>query len=159
MNPKEIKNMIDFIAKSGLEEVNIETEEFKIQVKRSLEANVVAAPAVAAVAPAPVAAAPAAPAPSAPAEAPAAAPAPAADNYDVVESPIVGTFYRSPNPDSDPFVEVGSTVKAGQTVCIVEAMKLMNEITSEYSGVIAEILIENGESVEFGTPLFKVKPA
>ena len=159
MNPKEIKNMIDFIAKSGLEEVNIETEEFKIQVKRSLEANVVAAPAVAAVAPAPVAAAAAAPAPSAPAEAPAAAPAPAADNYDVVESPIVGTFYRSPNPDSDPFVEVGSTVKAGQTVCIVEAMKLMNEITSEYSGVIAEILIENGESVEFGTPLFKVKPA
>ena len=108
-----------------------------------------------------------APAPSAvaaPSVAPAAAPAPAvADEPQgeqggtLVESPMVGTFYRSPAPDADPFVEVGSSVTKGQTLCIVEAMKLMNEIEAEVSGVVAEILVDNAQPVQFGQPLFRIR--
>ncbi len=123
-------------------------------------------PTPAAVAVAPVEhVAPRAPAPAthaAPAAAPAAAaPAAAAPAKpgQVVTSPFVGTFYRTPAPDQPPFVEVGSTVKKGQVLCIVEAMKLMNEIESEVAGKVAEILVENGQPVEFGQPLFRVEPA
>lgn len=152
--------MIDFIAKSGLAEVNIETEAFKIEVKRNAEATVVAASP----APAPVAAPVAAPAPAAaPAEAaPAAAPAPAADDtskYVEIKSPMIGTFYRSPKPEDPSFVNVGDTVSAGDKVCIVEAMKLFNEIESEVSGTIVKVLVENASPVEYDQPLFLVDPS
>lgn len=161
MNPKEIKNMIDFIAKSGLAEVNIETEEFKIKVKRDTEAQVVAS----------------APAPS-PASAPAASPAPASaasqDNqaaaaktepaddpskYIEIKSPMIGTFYRAPKPEDAPFASVGDSIAIGDKVCIVEAMKLFNEIESEVSGKIVKVLVENASPVEYDQPLFLVEPA
>ena len=158
MNPKEIKNMIDFIAKSGLAEVNIETEAFKIQVKRDTEGTVIAAPAVAATpAPVPVAAPAAAPAP-----APAAEAAPAAEDtskYVEIASPMIGTFYRSPKPEDPAFVSVGDSVSVGDKVCIVEAMKLFNEIESEVSGTIVKVLVENSSPVEYGQPLFLVDPS
>ena len=159
MNPKEIKNMIDFIAKSGLAEVNIETEEFKIKVKRDTEAQVVTS-ASAAAAPSPAQAA--APAPSA-APAPASAPAkPDADDtskYVEIKSPMIGTFYRSPKPEDPSFVNVGDTISAGDKVCIVEAMKLFNEIESEVSGKLVKILVDDNSPVEFDQPLFLVDPS
>ena len=158
MNPKEIKNMIDFIAKSGLAEVNIETEAFKINVKRDTEGTVIAAPAVAAApAPVPVAAAPApAPAAGAPAAAPAAEDT---SKYVEIKSPMIGTFYRSPKPEDPVFVSVGDTISAGDKVCIVEAMKLFNEIESEVSGTIVKVLVENSSPVEYDQPLFLVDPS
>ncbi len=153
MNPKEIKNMIDFIAKSGLAEVNIETEEFKIKVKRTADGNVVATPVVASpIAAAPVAAQPAAAAPAAPAE-------DDSSKYIEVKSPMIGTFYRTPNPDEPAFVEVGDSVSVGQRVCIVEAMKLFNEIESEVSGTIVKVLVDNATPVEYDQPLFLVDPS
>lgn len=157
MNPKEIKNMIDFIAKSGLAEVNIETEEFKIEVKRENEAKVVASAAPAA-APAPAPA----PTPAAPAPASAEAPKAAADDsskYVEIKSPMIGTFYRSPKPEDPSFVNVGDSVSAGDKVCIVEAMKLFNEIESEVSGTIVKVLVENASPVEYDQPLFLVDPS
>jgi len=154
MNPKEIKNMIDFIAKSGLAEVNIETEEFKIEVKRSAETTMVAS--TPALAPAPVAVAPA-PA----AETPQAA-APALDDtskYIEIKSPMIGTFYRAPKPEDPPFMNVGDSVSAGQRVGIIEAMKLFNEIDSEISGTIVKVLVENASPVEYDQPLFLVDPS
>lgn len=160
MNPKEIKNMIDFIAKSGLAEVNIETEEFKIEVKRETEAKVVASAPATAPAPAPAPAAASAPAPqaSAPAEA---APASGEDNskYVEIKSPMIGTFYRSPKPEDPAFVNVGDSVSAGDKVCIVEAMKLFNEIESEVSGTIVKVLVDNASPVEYDQPLFLVDPS
>ena len=159
MNPKEIKNMIDFIAKSGLAEVNIETEQFKIEVKKNAEATVVAA------APAPVATPAPAPAASAPAPAPAAetpAAQPAGEDtskYIEIKSPMIGTFYRAPKPEDPPFMSVGDSVSAGQKVCIVEAMKLFNEIESEVSGTIVKVLVENATPVEYDQPLFLVDPS
>jgi acetyl-CoA carboxylase biotin carboxyl carrier protein len=140
--------------KSDLSEFEIQDQEFKLRIKRDLPGRV-AAPAPAAPAPAPVAAAPAAPVAAAPA--PVAA-APAADpNVKVITSPMVGTFYATPSPDSPNFVAVGSPVKADTVVCIIEAMKVMNEIQSELSGTIVECLVASGTSVEFGQPLFRVK--
>lgn len=152
MNPKEIKNMIDFIANSGLAEVNIETEAFKIQVKRNTEGTVVATPA-----PLPVAAPAAAPAPAAPAAE--AATATPANNYVEVKSPMIGTFYRSPTPNDPVFVSVGDRITAGDKVCIVEAMKLFNEIESEVSGTIVQVLVENASPIEYDQPLFLVDPS
>lgn len=154
MNPKEIKNMIDFISKSGLAEVNIETEEFKINVKRNAEGAITAAPALA---PATVAA----PVP-APAAIPTSAPVAAVEesnNYIEVKSPMIGTFYRAANPDEPEFVSVGDAVSAGQKVCIIEAMKLFNEIESEVSGTIVKVLVENASPVEYDQPLFLVDPS
>ncbi len=160
MKIKEIRDLIDFLSNSGLEEVNIETEEFKIKVKRSNDTQIVeqvAAPVVqTAPAPAPVPAAAPAPAPAA---APAAAPAPAGGNHVDIKSPMIGTFYDSPNPESPAFVKVGDKVKAGQTVCIIEAMKLFNEIESEVSGTVVEILVDNSQPVEYDQPLFRVDPS
>ena len=162
MKAKEIRDLIDFISQSGLEEVNIETEEFKIQVKRSNEviSQVQAAPMPLAAAPA---AAPVAPAvaPAARPETPTAAEAPADDTgkYVEIKSPMIGTFYRSANPESDPFTKVGENVKAGQAVCIIEAMKLFNEIESDVAGKIVKVLVENAQPVEYGQPLFLVDPA
>ncbi len=165
MKAKELRDLIDFISQSGLEEVNIETEEFKIKVKRSNEVTnqiieAAPAPVMAAPAPAPAPApAAAAPAPAAAAPAPAAAPASDESKYVQIKSPMIGTFYRSPNPDSPSFVNVGDKVSAGQAVCIVEAMKLFNEIESDVSGTIVKVLVENAQPVEYDQPLFLVDPS
>ncbi|MGX7686217.1 acetyl-CoA carboxylase biotin carboxyl carrier protein [Flectobacillus roseus] len=154
MENKEIQKLLDFIAQSTLDEVNIETSELKLSVKRYGQApvvqQVVATPAPV-VAAAPVAA-PAAAAPAAPAAAPA-----AASNRVTIKSPMIGTFYRSSSPDSPSFVEIGSEVTKGKPVCIIEAMKLFNEIESEVSGRIVEVLVENATPVEFDQPLFVVE--
>lgn len=158
MKAKEIRDLIDFISGSGLDEVNIETEEFKISVKRASQQVTVSAPAPAAAAPAPTPVA--APAPAA--TTPAAAPAPAASNdanLITIKSPMIGTFYRSSNPESAPFASVGDSISTGDTVCIIEAMKLFNEIESEVSGKIVKVLVENAQPVEYDQPLFLVDPS
>lgn len=161
MKVKEIRDLIDFLSSSGLEEVNIETDEFKIKIKRSNEAQVVermvsAAPAPQ-LAPAPAVAAPApAPAPAAPE---AAADSTPAGNYVEIKSPMIGTFYRAANPESPMFVNVGDKVSAGSTVCIIEAMKLFNEIESEVSGTIVKVLVDDTQPVEYDQPLFLVDPS
>ena len=161
MKAKEIQELINFLAESGLEEVNIETDNFKVSVKRSAEQTVVSAPVAATPAPAPLptpAPAPAAPAP-APAATESAAPAAPSGNTIEIKSPMIGTFYRSANPESPSFVEVGSEVKAGDAVCIIEAMKLFNEIESEVSGKIVKVLVDNAQPVEYDQPLFLVEPS
>ncbi len=165
MKTSEIRDLIDFISKSGLNEVNIETSELKLHVKREPDQKVLksAAPLVAAPvahAPAPVAAPVVA---SAPAPAPAAKPAQAAEPAPgkktvEIKSPMIGTFYRSSNPDSPPFVSVGDKVSKGQVVCIIEAMKLFNEIESEVSGTVVKVLVENSSPVEYDQVLFVVEP-
>ncbi|MBR4662809.1 MAG: acetyl-CoA carboxylase biotin carboxyl carrier protein [Lentisphaeria bacterium] len=160
MKLDEIKSIVKLMSENDLTEFKIESEDMHLCIRRGSSAGVTAAaapvvqpqtiPAVAA----PVAVA-VPPPPAAPAPAPAPASASAApDKSKIIESPIVGTFYRSSTPGSDAFVKVGSKVEADQTVCIIEAMKVMNEIKAEKSGVIKEILVENGEPVEFGQPLF-----
>jgi acetyl-CoA carboxylase biotin carboxyl carrier protein len=160
MNITQIQDLIKFVAKSGVSEVEIEQKDFKITIKtpgkgKQEFVQVTAAPVMAA--PAPVAMPAAAPAPAAPA-APAAA-APVASNLIEIKSPMIGTFYRSSAPDKPAFVEVGSEIKAGDKVCIVEAMKLFNEIESEVSGKIVKILVNDMSPIEFDQPLFLVEPA
>lgn len=162
MKTTEIRDLIDFISKSGLNEVNVETKELKLHIKREPDQKVFkSTPVVAPVAPA-VAAAPVAPAASAPASAPAAKPAaePASSGKKTLEikSPMIGTFYRTPNPDSPPFISVGDKVTKGQTVCIIEAMKLFNEIESEVSGTVVKVMVENSSPVEYDQVLFVVEP-
>lgn len=160
METKDIQKLIDFISQSGLDEVNIETSELKLAIKRYSNAAPVAVQAQPTyVAPAPVVAAPA-PAPVTAPTTPAAAPAPAAEtsNLITIKSPMIGTFYRSPGPDKANFVEVGDDVSTGKVVCIIEAMKLFNEIESEVSGKIVKVLVENATPVEFDQPLFLVEP-
>ncbi|MHA8084751.1 acetyl-CoA carboxylase biotin carboxyl carrier protein [Aquirufa antheringensis] len=154
MDTKEIQRLLDYIAKSPLAEVSIETEGLKVSVKKHGEAAPVVSVVSAAPAAAPVAAVPAAAAPAAPA-----APAPVADNLYTVKSPMIGTFYRAPGPDKDNFVEVGTEIAPGKTVCVIEAMKLFNEIDSEISGKIVKILVDNASPVEFDQPLFLVEKA
>ncbi|MCK8492169.1 acetyl-CoA carboxylase biotin carboxyl carrier protein [Spirosoma sp. RP8] len=163
MSTQDIQQLIDFISQSGLDEVNIETTDLKISVKRyGSGVPVVAAAAPAPAAPAPVAALQPQPV-AAPAQTAAAAPtvaAPKADssNYVTIKSPMIGTFYRSSNPETPSFVEVGDTVSEGKVVCIIEAMKLFNEIESEVSGRIVKVLVENATPVEYDQPLFLVEP-
>ncbi|GAB3952868.1 acetyl-CoA carboxylase biotin carboxyl carrier protein [Spirosoma harenae] len=161
MTTQDIQQLIDFISQSGLDEVNIETNDLKISVKRFGGSAPVAAPApVAPAISAPVAQAPAvqqqavAPAVSTPAVAPKAD----TSNYITIKSPMIGTFYRSANPESPMFVEVGDSISEGKVVCIIEAMKLFNEIESEVSGRIVKILVENATPVEYDQPLFLVEP-
>jgi len=155
MKLEEIKSIVKLMSENDLTEFKIESEDMHLCIRRGSSAG--PAPAIAAApqviqAPAPqVIQAPPAPEAAAPAAAPAQA---VPDRSKIIESPIVGTFYRSATPGADAFVKVGSKVEADQTVCIVEAMKVMNEIKAEKSGVIKEILVENGEPVEFGQPLF-----
>jgi len=156
MKIKEIRELIDFISNSGLDEVNIETEEFKIAVKK--HATVTQVTEVAS-SPAPAVAPPASNGASQPATAPAPAESKEENKYLTIKSPMVGTFYRAANPEAEPFVKVGDAVTQGQAVCIVEAMKLFNEIESEISGTIVKVLVENSSPVEFDQPLFLVDPA
>ncbi|OSI23143.1 acetyl-CoA carboxylase biotin carboxyl carrier protein [Neisseria dumasiana] len=155
MDLRKLKKLIDLVEESGIAEIEVTEGEEKVRITRSTapQQAIYAAPtAVHHAAPAPAA-------PAAPAAAPAASPAaPAArDLTNAQKSPMVGTFYRAPSPTSPPFVEVGQTVKAGDTLCIIEAMKLMNEIEAEKSGVVKEILVENGQPVEYGEPLFIIE--
>lgn len=153
MKTSEIRDLIDFISESGLNEVNIETKELKLHVKREPDQRVMKSTPVMtmqAPAPAPVTAA----APTLRAEK---APAATAKTVDI-KSPMIGTFYRSSNPDTPPFVSVGDKISKGQTVCIIEAMKLFNEIESEVSGTLVKVMIENSTPVEYDQVLFVVEP-
>lgn len=162
MSTQDIQQLIDFISQSGLDEVNIETTDLKISVKR----YGAGAPSAASAAPAPVAQAitpTQAPAPTVTATPTVAAPTtqapkPDTSNYVTIKSPMIGTFYRSANPDSPMFAEVGDSISEGKVVCIIEAMKLFNEIESEVSGRIVKILVENATPVEYDQPLFLVEP-
>ncbi|MEN8786566.1 MAG: acetyl-CoA carboxylase biotin carboxyl carrier protein [Flavobacteriales bacterium] len=157
MNLNEIQDLIKFVAKQKVTEVEIEKKDFKITIKSEKEEIHVAH-----VAPAPVQVA----APAAVAQAPAAPAAPAetvtakedTSNYITVKSPMIGTFYRSANPESDAFVNVGDSIKPGDVLCIVEAMKLFNEIESEVSGKIVKVLVDDASPIEFDQPLFLVEP-
>ncbi len=160
MKAKEIRDLIDFISNSGLDEVNIETQEFKISVKKNSPVVIPAAEAAQPVVPQQVVVDA-----SAQQTAVQQAPAPVQEEKEEegrfveIKSPMIGTFYASPSPDADPFVKEGDTVTVGQTVCIIEAMKLFNEIESEYSGKIVKILVENASPVEYDQPLFLVDPS
>ena len=151
MDLRKLKKLIDLVEESGIAEIEVTEGEEKVRITRTTAAAapVYAAPAPAAAAPV---AAPATPAAAAPAAAPA-----ARDLSNAQKSPMVGTFYRAPGPNAAAFVEVGQQVKAGDTLCIIEAMKLMNEIEAEKSGVVKEILVENGTPVEYGEPLFIIE--
>ncbi len=149
MDLRKLKKLIDLVQESGIAELEITEGEEKVRITRTVAGNTIyaappqmyaAAPPVAAPVPASVEA----------------APAPAAPEFEghVVKSPMVGTFYRTPSPSAKSFVEVGQTVSAGDTLCIIEAMKLMNEIESDLGGVVKAILVENGQPVEYGEPLF-----
>jgi len=152
---KEILELIEFVSKSSFVEFELEREGFKIRLVKS---GGRAVPVVAAAVPALPAAAGEAPAPpGVPAAAPA-GPAAPAQRFHEIKSPLVGTFYRAPSPEAPPFTEVGKTVRAGQVLCIVEAMKLMNEIESDADGVVEEILVSNGQPVEYGELLFRIRP-
>ena len=149
----ELRQLIKLVQRTGIGELELTSGGRSVRISATGHAP---AATYAVSAPAPVRAAEAAPA-AAPA---AAAPAPAAnDKLKAITSPMVGTFYRSPAPDADPFLENGDTVDIGQTVCIIEAMKLMNEIESEFKGRVVQILVENAQPVEFGQKLFLVEPA
>jgi acetyl-CoA carboxylase biotin carboxyl carrier protein len=160
MKAKELQELLDFIAKSGLNKVNIETEEFKISVQREpTTKQVVSMSAAPLAAPAPqLQAAPAAS--PAPALSPPAAPASeaaASASHTALKSPMIGTFYRSSGPDAPVFVQVGDMVEKGQVICIIEAMKLFNEIEAEQSGRIVKVLVENATPVEYDQPLFLIE--
>ncbi|HFC3843183.1 TPA: acetyl-CoA carboxylase biotin carboxyl carrier protein [Neisseria gonorrhoeae] len=150
MDLRKLKKLIDLVEESGIAEIEVTEGEEKVRITRTIAAA--AAPVYAAPVPAAAPTVTPAAAPVA-ASAPAAAPA-ARDLSDAQKSPMVGTFYRAPGPNAAAFVEVGQQVKAGDTLCIIEAMKLMNEIEAEKSGTVKEILVENGTPVEFGEPLF-----
>lgn len=159
MDIKEIQNLIKFVAKSGASEVKLEMDDIKITIKTGGEDKGESTTYVQQIpmAQAPVAATPTPQAPQAPA-----APAPAADDnskYITIKSPIIGTFYRKPSPDKPMFVEVGKSIKEGDVLCVIEAMKLFNEIESEVSGKIVKVLVDDSSPVEFDQPLFLVDPS
>lgn len=160
MDIKQIQDLIRFVSKSGVNEVSIEQNDFKITIKTNQAPTYVTATVPVAAAPAPQQVA------SIPVEAPVhvnapADVAPAADttNYITVKSPMIGTFYRSAGPDKASFVNVGDEIKPGSVLCIIEAMKLFNEIESEVSGRIVKVLVDNSSPVEYDQPLFLVEPA
>ncbi|MEM1190991.1 MAG: acetyl-CoA carboxylase biotin carboxyl carrier protein [Pseudomonadota bacterium] len=159
MDIRKVKKLIELLEESGIGEIEIKEGEESVRISRGVSGTLAAPPSYA---PAPVPVAVTAPAP-----APGAAPSPAETETSaapagedtqghVVKSPMVGTFYRSPSPSSPSFVEVGKTVKAGDVLCIVEAMKMMNQIEADVSGTIEAVLVENGEPVEFDQPLFSI---
>jgi acetyl-CoA carboxylase biotin carboxyl carrier protein len=167
MDIKEIQELIKFVAKSGATEVNLEIDNVKISIKSPAKKGAV--PETTIIQQIPVAQGPAAVMPAA---APAPAPAPAAesapakaaeskdeDKYITVKSPMIGTFYRKPSPDKETFVNVGDTIKPGDVVCVIEAMKLFNEIESEISGKIVKVLVDDSTPVEYDQPLFLVDPS
>ncbi len=160
MDIKEVQNLIKFVAKSGVSEVKIENKDFKLTIKNKPE-YVTSAPVATTVAAIPASIPPAAvPAATVPATPAAEVPKNEIDEskYITIKAPIIGTFYRKPSPDKPPYVEVGDTIKEGDVVCIIEAMKLFNEIESEVSGKIVKVLVDDATPVEFDQPLFLVEP-
>jgi acetyl-CoA carboxylase biotin carboxyl carrier protein len=160
VNVDDIKQLLELVREHDLAEFELEREGLKLRVKKAND--VIIAPPAPAPAPAPhVAPAPLAAVPSAAPPAASAAAPEAADGVELamIKSPIVGTFYRSPEPGARSFVEVGDTVRKGQVLCIIEAMKLMNEIESEFDGVIEKAYVENGQAVQFGDRLFAIRKA
>ena len=159
MDIKEIQNLIKFVAKSGASEVKLEMEDVKITIRTGSGKTETTFVQAAPMANMPQVAAPAPPQAGAPVE----AVVPASENddakYITVKSPIIGTFYRKPSPDKPNFVEVGTDISVGDTVCVIEAMKLFNEIESEISGKIVKILVDDSSPVEFDQPLFLVDPS
>lgn len=153
MDLRKIKTLIDLVEESGIAELEVKEGEESVRISRLPTGGAVMAPQFYA-APAMPAPAAAPPAEAATAETPPPAAKPAADNRHLIKAPMVGTFYRTPSPGAKPFVEVGQTVKAGQTVCIIEAMKMLNQIEADRNGVIAEILVDNEKPVEFDQPMF-----
>lgn len=159
MDLKEIQNLIKFVAKSGTSEVKLETDDFKITIKTGSGESVTTVVQQAAVPMQPPAIAPP---PQEVADVPATAPPVAASEdskYITVKSPIIGTFYRRPSPDKPLFTEVGQTISEGDVLCVIEAMKLFNEIESEISGKIVKVLVDDASPVEFDQPLFLVDPS
>lgn len=162
MTPKELKQILQALVEHGVSELTLETPDYKLTVRRGGEVQVVAVPQ-AVPTPTPVLAPlPQAEAPAPPPPAPVEAPKPPAQDECAgcveIRAPIVGTFYRAPAPDAPPYVKEGDRVEKGQVLCIIEAMKLMNEIESEVSGIVRKILVQNGEPVEYGQPLFLIQP-
>jgi len=151
MDLRKLKTLIELVESSGIAELEIQEGEERVRITRASSGAAAATPAPAVAAPVQVSAAPAAAAPP-PAAAEAPAPAEEPEGH-VVRSPMVGTFYRASSPGAKPFVEVGDTVQVGDTLCIIEAMKLMNEIEADQAGVVKQLLAENGQPVEFGQPL------
>ena len=151
MDIRKVKKLIELLEESGVAEIEIHEGEESVRISRySAAAPAVAAAPVSVSAPTPVAAAAAAPATEVPAEAP-------EPQGHTVDSPMVGTFYRAPSPGASPFVEVGQSVKVGDTLCIIEAMKMLNQIEADKAGVIEAILVENAEPVEYGQALFVIE--
>jgi acetyl-CoA carboxylase biotin carboxyl carrier protein len=163
MKTSEIRDLIDFISKSGLNEVDIETKELKLRIKREPDQKVfkstpVVAPVATPVAPITTAIAPQPQQPGTAAKAEKTSAEGSGKKTVEIKSPMIGTFYRSSSPDTPPFVSVGDKVSKGQTVCIIEAMKLFNEIESEVSGTIVKVMVENSSPVEYDQALFIVEP-
>lgn len=162
MNQKELKDLIEFIIEKDIAEFELERGDLRIRLRRGAAAAPLVTPVpMAAPVPVPMAApAPAAPEPAPAAVAPIAPTPPVAEEggLHIVKSPIVGTFYEAPSPGSPPFVKVGDSVEAGGILCIIEAMKLMNEIESDIAGEVAKKLVANGQPVEYGQPLFAIRP-
>jgi len=160
MNIKELKEIIRLVAEKEFAEFELEQPDFKLRIRRNAPPilHAIESPA-ARVAPSPTLVEPI-PMPSAPTVPSIEAAPPVEDEkvYHIIRSPIVGTFYRAPNPTASPFVEVGDHVEAGTVLCIIEAMKLMNEITADVAGEVVKIYVENGQPVEYGQPLFAIKP-
>jgi len=148
MKFEEIKELIEIFDESNISKLSIKEGDFKIELDKNVTPVVTSTPA-------PVAVSQSTPAPEVVESTP--APASVTDEFEYITSPMVGTFYQAPSPTSEPYVKVGDKVKAGQVVCIVEAMKIMNEIQAEFDCEIVEKLVEDGQAVEFDTPLFKVK--
>ncbi|MBY8965932.1 acetyl-CoA carboxylase biotin carboxyl carrier protein [Algiphilus sp. NNCM1] len=151
MDIRTIKKLIELLEQSGIAELEVQQGEESVRISRH-GSQVAVAPAAAAPA--------AAPAPSSPAPAPVETPAATADHHaNTMRAPMVGTFYRAPAPGAQAFVDIGQTVRAGQTLCIIEAMKMLNQIEADRDGVISQILVDNGEPVEYDQPLFVIDPA
>lgn len=158
MDPKDLKRILDALKDADVSEFNLETSDYKVHIKRGADVIHVAAPApIVMAAPQPVMPAlPVAAAVAAPVVEAAPAEKPVAKGHQV-KAPIVGTFYRSSSPDAAAFVQVGDKVESGQVLCIIEAMKLMNEIESDKSGIVLEILVQNAQPVEYGQALFVIE--
>lgn len=153
MDLRKLKTLIDLVSESNVSELEITEAEGKVRIVKSAPAGA-AAPVTYTMAPAP-AAAPSVPVPAAPAVEVAAPPAQPEGH--TVKSPMVGTFYRASSPGAKPFVEIGDSIKEGETICIVEAMKILNEIEADKSGTVTQILVENGQAVEYGQPLYVIE--
>jgi acetyl-CoA carboxylase biotin carboxyl carrier protein len=159
---KELKAILQILEEREIEEFELEEQGLKLRIRKAAAGNshvLSVTPAAAPVASAPAAAAVAGPVDSrpTPAPAPAGGPAPVEEGLHIIKSPIVGTFYRARDPNSPPFVDVGDRVKIGQALCIIEAMKMMNEIECEVAGEVVRVLPENGQPVQYGEPLFAVR--